>query len=263
VMLSLVAMASLGGCEGCRKSVPVDALEARPYPSCADGSDTSEPVVLLQGELRSGPAMRPQGVAESYALLENGCLRILRVHQEWPQGTSDLEIMYDASWLPMRVWRRTLPRNHPDPLTRADVRVYDLRNDPTTMHWRKPSGELELREFRGVRPMAVVASARASLIPWILREELGVDEVADRPVLDIRQQWDEIEAVPLFRVADRYEPDLGRDVRVHTLFGSQAVYTTEEGELLGDLAGMRVEGALDTEAPAAAERYPYDARVMP
>ena len=111
--------------------------------------------------------------------------------------------------------------------------------------------------------MAVVASARSSLVPWILREDLGVDEVAERPILDIRQQWDEIDAATLFRVADRYEESLGRDVRVHTLFGSQAVYTTVDGELLGDLAGMRVEGALEGDAPELAPRYPFDSESAP
>ena len=90
-----------------------------------------------------------------------------------------------------------------------------------------------------------------------------MDEVAERPILDIRQQWDEIDAATLFRVADRYEENLGRDVRVHTLFGSQAVYTATDGELLGDLAGMQVEGALEGDAPELAPRYPYDSTASP
>ena len=149
VTLALLALLA-SSCEGCRKSVPVQEFEPLPYPECGQES-TDPPEVLVEGVLHGGSRMRYEGAGERYRLVRDACLHILTV-SEWSSASyTQLEIVYDREWKPLRVWRRIFPRGSNETYTRPEVRVYDLRAQPVTILWRKRSGDLEFRE-RGPFP---------------------------------------------------------------------------------------------------------------
>ncbi len=247
---------TLVACDGCRGSLPVDSIEELPYPSCGEGPLPAGEV-LAEGALAAGPNMRPQGVGERYALRRRGCLYVLTIHQVWPNAVADIEVVYDDTWLPLRVWKRMYPLNRPSGGQRADIRRYELRTQPATIRWRRPDGGMELRELIGARPIAVIASSRSSLLPWIRRAQLEVGEFDEGMVLDIRTAWDEIDDATLHRGPDREEASLGGRVHVHTLYGSQAFYTDHRGDLVGDLAGLMREDQVEGQ-PLEFPMHPMD-----
>ena len=106
-------------------------------------------------------------------------------------------------------------------------------------------------------PVAVVGPGRALIGAWIRQHlDLGAGETVRGPVLDFRRPAERIETVALRREDDAVMPDVagpeGR-VRVYTVFGRESVFTDDEGNVLGDLAGLRPDALLDTPAPPALE----------
>jgi len=154
-------------CEGPRREL--DIVPDIPYP--VDG----EPELELERVLRSGPVMRDREVVERFELLRAGDLRVVRVRQEWPLGTADLDVVYDADGLPLRVWRRTTMPSASDRVGHRDLRVYDLSGDEVVVAHRGPDGSTEGAAIRGTRPRAVIGPGRGVLAA-------GIQRHAARPV---------------------------------------------------------------------------------
>ncbi len=240
----LLVLAAAGGCESCLKRVPAESVEVLPYPTC-EGVDPDLPgEVIREGFLRSGPGSLEQ-VAEHFEYRRRACHVVLTVRQDWVHGVSEVEVVFDTSFRPLRAWKRmTLPGID----SVVDIRRYELREDPATMTWQ---GEDGLRHFwfRGGAPEAVVGPGRGILSAWIkAHPELEVGDVVRAPVLDFRELVERVEEVALKREEDRDVPGLGV-VRVYTVFGRESVFTDANGWVIGDLAGLRPDAILDTPAP--------------
>jgi hypothetical protein len=87
-------------------SSPVESVERLAYPACEGVSELPEGRVLGSGHLRSGPLMRDHAVVERWELRERACLRVMTIRQEWPMGISDVEVVFDQDYRPLRVWKR-------------------------------------------------------------------------------------------------------------------------------------------------------------
>ncbi|MFW5875579.1 MAG: hypothetical protein ACOCXM_02460 [Myxococcota bacterium] len=236
-------------CDDCRDRIPVESVPEKPYPSCGDGP-LPEGELIGSGHLRPGPAMRDQkAVVERFEIRKRDCLYVVTVRQEWSLGTSDVEVIYDEALRPLRAWKRMLLPAAEDPVEEADIRLYELRNDPPTLAWRRPSGELEYRVLKGGQPEAVVGPGRGILSMWIRAARLEPGEKQRVPVLDFRKDVENVEPVTLMREQDQDEPGLGGRVRVYTVFGRETVFTDDRGIVVGDLRGLRPDESLDTPPP--------------
>lgn len=240
----------LTSCEGCLPRVEVEAVDAVPYPTCGDESDVE---LLAEGYLRSGPILREQSITERWRLERRGCLHVMTIHQAWERQITDVEVLFDAEWKPLRAWKRmAVPGAPPD--GRPDTRVYQL-GETVTMRRTSPDGRQAYR-IQGAAPVAVIGPGRAIVMPWI--RAVGPMEVGDvvrGPVLDFRRLVEKIDEVALRRDPDRDEPSLGGRVRVYTVFGRESIFTDDEGNVLGDLAGLRTHESLDTPEPEPLPEY--------
>lgn len=265
LLVGLVALASLAGCEcegGPRQRLA--EVPELPVPVCAEG----EPTSIEERVLRAGPHMQQRDVVEHFELRDHApptgprC-RVIRVRQEWSLGTADLDVVFDADGLPLRVWRRTTIPDASGPLGHLDLRVFDLRQTPVCLAHRASNGDREGVALRGARPRAVIGPGRGLLTAWIQRADLAVGEQVREPVLDMREPVALIRDVTLRREVDRDVEDLGR-VRVYTIYGREAVYTDDEGVIVGDLMGLRpadrVAGPLPPPLP---DRGPIDPTELP
>jgi hypothetical protein len=245
----LVLLGACAACADCRERVPVEAVERLPYPSCEDGP-LPEGEVVASGHLRAGPTMRDQDVVERFEVRRRDCLVVVTVRQEWRVRVADVEAVYDDALHPLRVWRRTMDPNLPDPVAQADIRLYELRTDPPTLTWRTPSGEMQYRELKGGRPEALIGPGRGLLTPWLWRARLGPDEKNRVPVLDFRKDVERVSPVTLHRKPDQHEGVMDRTLRVYTIFGREPVFADDDDVVVGDMMGLRPHDALDTPAPA-------------
>lgn len=254
--LLFVLLASLStSCEGCLPRVEVESVAEAPYPTCGDASDVE---LLGEGYLRSGPTMREQSVSERWRLERRGCLYAMTLHQAWERQVTDVEVLFDAEWKPLRAWKRmAVPGAPPD--GRPDTRVYHLGESATEggvpMRRASPEGRQAYR-IQGAAPIAVVGPGRALVSAWIRAAgPMEVGDVVRGPVLDFRRLVEKIDEVALRRDPDRDEPSLGGRVRVYTIFGRESIFTDDEGNVLGDLAGLRTHASLDTPEPAPLPEY--------
>ncbi|MEM9188533.1 MAG: hypothetical protein AAGF12_05130 [Myxococcota bacterium] len=237
--LFALAIAAAFGCDDCLKQVPAENVELLPYPECEPGSGIDGPSALGAGELRAGPSSSDQNVVERFHYEIRDCHRVMTVRQEWPRGTSDIEVIYDAEGTLLRAWKRTTSPLDDNPEEQADIRRYELRTEQPTMTIRFPDGRVEHRILRGSRPTAAIGPGRGMLTAWIQRADLDVGERSREEVLDFRSLGlERILPVALVRNPDREEPDLGR-VRVYTVYGRESVFTDENNVVIGDLAGIR------------------------
>jgi len=244
-----VCLVAITGCDSCYHQRPAAHIDELAYPGCG-AEPLPEGEVLASGHLRAGPFSRDQDVVERFEVRRRGCLLFVTVRQEWPLGTADVEVIYDAAGAPLRAWKRTTLPSAPDPIANADTRSYELRTEPATMKVRTAEGEMLLRTLEGPRPTAVVGPGRGLLTAWIQRAGLAVGEQSREQVLDFRSLGlERIEPVVLRREQDRRDSTLGRTVRVYTIFGRESVFTDEHDVVVGDLAGLREDAALDTPAP--------------
>ncbi|MFO0693580.1 MAG: hypothetical protein U0230_08500 [Polyangiales bacterium] len=245
--LAFTALLALAGCESCLKRVPIAEVDDLGYPSCETAP--SETRVVTASRMRSGPTMREKDVVEDFRLEQRGCHYVATVHQEWERSVSDVEVIYDLDWKPLRAWKRMLlpaPSGH-EPL--VDIRRYELREEPATLFARTPGG-VERYWFRGGRPVAVVGPGRGLLTPWIRAAHLAVGGQVRGPVLDFRRPVERVYEVALRRDPDRYEPSLRRTVRVYTVFGRESVFADETDTVIGDLAGLRPAASVRAPEPA-------------
>ncbi|MEM7606190.1 MAG: hypothetical protein AAF411_12615 [Myxococcota bacterium] len=238
-----LALLLLGGCESCLKRTAVEEVTVHPAPSC---DEPAEPELLAQGSLMSGPIHRER-VIEHFRVEARGCLRAITVRQEWSRQITEVEAVFDDAWNPIQVWKRMSIPGVPEPEQYEDVRLYEFRNEPATMTERNAEGRTH-RAFRGGQPNRLVGPGRALITAWIQRADLEVGETDRGMALDVRELFERVDEVALRRDADRYEDDLGREVRVYTVFGRESVFADENNIVIGDLAGLRLATDLG-EAP--------------
>jgi hypothetical protein len=248
-VLALMAALSLSvGCESCLKRKPVASVPRLAYPSCGQG-ELAAPEVLASGVLRSGPEMREQGVVERYTLTRRDCLRIFSVRQEWARQVTDVEVVYDAEYRPLRAWKRMAVPGFEE--STEDIRLYEFRGEHPTMIRSSADGE-EFFRFEGAEPVALVGPGRALIGAWIRRAGLDVGEVARGPVFDLRGLLERVEDGQLRRDADREDAVLG-GVSVYTFYGRETVFADENGDVVGDLAGLLEASHVEGPLPPAVE----------
>jgi len=232
-LLLLAWLVASGGCESCLKRKPIATVPRLAYPSCGD-----EPLraseELASGVLRSGPDMREQGVVERYTLTQRACLRIFTVRQEWSRQVTDVEVVYDEHYRPLRAWKRMAVPGFEQ--STEDIRLYEFRGAHPTMVRRSRDG-VESYEFEAGTPVAVVAPGRSLIGAWIRAGALEAGEVARGPVFDFRGLIERVEDGQLRRDADRQDATLGA-VRVYTFYGRETVFADAHGDVVGDLAGL-------------------------
>lgn len=242
-------------CEGPRRELA--EVPEIPYPVDGDGA------LELERVLRSGPVMRDREVVERFELRRAGDHRIVRVRQEWPLGTADLDVVYDADYLPVRVWRRTTMPTASGQIGHRDLRVYDLTGDEVRVAHRGPDGSTEGAVIRGARPRAVIGPGRGVLTAWIQRAQLDVGGRLRESVLDVREPLALVRDVTLQREAAREVDGLGV-VRVYTIYGREPVFTDDDDVVIGDLMGLVEASAVDGPIPdPMPDPGPLDPRATP
>lgn len=216
------------------KRVPTDSLETRPYPTCdAGGGET-----LVERVLRSGPRMTDQDVVESYRFVREPCRIVATVLQTWGRGVSEVEVVYDLDFVPLRAWKRSHVPRRGGGIKLVDIRRYELRTDAANVLVGGGEAGTSRFWFRGGKPIAVVGPGRGLLYAFIRSARLEVGEKVRGPVLDIRSPVESVQDVTLRRDPDRIDEVLGRRVRVYTIFGREPVFTDENDVVIGDLAGL-------------------------
>jgi hypothetical protein len=252
VGLALLALCA-GGCGRFkRKHIPVEHVPELGYPSCS--AAPLPPGELIASEhLRSGPVHPDKQVVERYAIKRRDCLVAVEVRQEWPLGTSDVEVLYDAQLMPLRVWKRMTLPGIERAAEQADIRRYELRSDPVTVKVREMDGTVGFEQLLGGRPKVVIGPGRGLLSMWIRRAKLKVGEKVRELAIDVRG-LEKIEPVTLLREADMEHPELG-PVRVYTFYGRETVFVDARDVVVGDLMGLRADRVLKTPPPPPLPQY--------
>jgi hypothetical protein len=264
----LGAGALLAGCH--RRHVSVDAVPQLGYPACracatcADGGLLEPGSLVAQGHLRSGPLSVEKNVSERFELRRTSCGTTFRARQEWPLAVSDVEVRYDDSLSPIWAWKRmTIPGSKRED-GNADIRRYELRTGDTfivhrddrgktTFELLLPGGRLPVSERTPVG--AVIAPGRGMLTAWLWRAHLPVGGKVRALVLDFREAVESLEMATLQREQDRFEPSLGKTVRVYIFYGREAVFADDRDVVIGDLAGLRPSESLSTPEPPPLPSY--------
>jgi len=257
-LAGVVACAALAGCK--RKHVVVDAVPELGYPACVDGGADEAGVVVAQGHVRAGPLSNDKSVSERFELRRTSCGYTFRSRQEWPLDISDVEVRYDANLTPLWAWKRMTTAASQRPDGNADVRRYELRTGGVFIKKRDAAGTVTLEHLlpggrmkapEGARVGAVVGPGRGVLTAWLRRAKLKVGAKADELVLDFRSMIEGVEIAALERNEDRFEPSLGKNVRVYTFYGEETVFADDDDVVIGDLAGMRPSDSLPPPEPPA------------
>lgn len=223
------------GCKGPKRTT-VDHVERQPYPDCGHGE-------LPPGEVLGAGVLRPldargEGYVERFEVRRRDCLIVATARLESPFELTDLEIVYDASGTPLRVWRRNTLAVTPHANGTPDIALYELRGDIPTLIHRTPDGSVTYQTLSGGRPAAVISRARGLLTPWLQKANLQVGEAVHDVVIDL-DTADLIRAdVMLRREPDLARAQIGRTVRVYTVYGRDAVFTDDANVVVGDLAGL-------------------------
>lgn len=243
-LFAALLCASCSECEGTRREVA--SLPDLPYPACAPGTELPEGEIIASDVLRSGPTMRDPQVVERFEIRRRGCVTVVRVQQEWPLGTADLDVAYDEDLLPLRVWKRTTMPGANDPIDQLDVARYELRTPAVGVTRRGPDGSIERAELIGERPRAVIGPGRGLLTIWIQRARLREGGRLREWALDVREPIALLREVTLQRERDQSFEGVGR-VRVYTIYGREPIFANDDDVVIGDLMGLR--RAADLEGP--------------
>jgi hypothetical protein len=238
--------------------VVVDAVPELGYPACSDGGADEVGALVAQGNIRSGPLSNDKTVSERFELRRTSCGYTFRSRQEWPLDISDVEVRYDANLTPIWAWKRMTTAASQRPDGNADIRRYELRTGGVFIKKRDALGTVVLEQLlpggrikvpEGARVGAVVGPGRGVMTVWLKRAKLRVGDKTDDLVLDFRSMVEGLEIAALERNEDRFEPSLGKTVRVYTFYGEETIFTDDDDVVLGDLAGMRPSDSLATPAP--------------
>jgi hypothetical protein len=244
---------SLFGCKRFqRKHIPVESVAELGYPSC-QGKPPPRGELIASEHLRSGPVHPDKQVVERYAIKRRGCLVAVELRQEWPLGTSDVEVLYDQNLLPLRIWKRMTLPGIERAGERADIRRYELRSDPVSIKMRSMEGQIGFEQLLGGKPKAVIGPGRGLISMWIKRAKLEVGQKVRELAIDVRG-LEKIELVTLLREVDMDHPELGH-VRAYTFYGRETVFVDERDMVVGDLLGLRADRVLKTPPPIALPQY--------
>ena len=251
LLLSLL-LATLVASAGCkrfqRKHIPVERVQELGYPTCS-GQPLPEGEVFGQGELRAGSTHPDKSVVERFTLKKRGCVYSATVRQEWPLATADVEVLYDASLTPIRIWKRMTLPGLKDPGKSADIRRYELRTSPVEIKRKPQDGKVDFEQLKGGAPHAVIGPGRGLISMWIKRAQLKPGEKVRELAIDVRA-LEVIEPVTLLREPDMVHRELG-PVQVYTFYGRETVFTDANGVVIGDLLGMRPAKLVKLPAPPA------------
>jgi hypothetical protein len=249
-VLLVSAAVALSGCNKFRrKHIPVESVPDRGYPTC-QGAVPPPGELVGEGHLRSGPTHPDKTIVERFSVRQRDCLWSATVRQEWPMGTADLEVLYDASFLPLRIWKRMSLPGSKQPAKELDIRRYDLRAEPVEVKRRHPDGHVDYELIKGERPRAVIGPGRGLISMWIRRARLQPGHKVREVIIDVRGGLETIEPVTLLREPDLQHPELGK-VRVYTFYGRETVFADANDIVVGDLAGLRPHALLESPPPAA------------
>lgn len=247
-LLALVVVLATGCERFKRKHIPVESLPELGYPHC-EGLQAAPGKLLAEQHLRSGPTHTDKSIVERFSLRDQGCQQTFHSRQEWPLGTTDFEVVYDAQLLPLRVWKRMTVPLLPDAGAKAELRRYELRSDPVGIKRRAPGGQISFEQLKGGRPVAIIGPGRGIISMWLRRAKLREGQKVRELILDVRA-LEKIELVTLMREPDMVHAELGK-VRVYTFFGRETVFADEHDTVVGDLMGMRPHALLSTPEPPA------------
>jgi hypothetical protein len=257
LMALFAIIAALCGCR--RKHVRVEAVPELGYPACVDGGAADPGTLVAGGHIRSGPISNDKNVDERFELRRTSCGYTFVTRQEWPADISDVEVRYDANLTPFWAWKRMTLAASPRPDGDADIRRYELRTGDVFIKRRGAEGSITFEHLLpggrmpvpvGARVGALIGPGRGILTVWLKRAKLRAGDRTDELVLDFRGMLESLEIASLARDADRFEPSLGKTVRVYTFYGQETVFTDDDNVVIGDLAGMRPSEALSTPEPA-------------
>ena len=233
--VAVVALAlSVAGCK--RQHHPIASAEMPPYPTCEGPAQPAE--VLASGVLRSGPADTRMAIVETFRLEKRGCLFAVITRQEWPMQIADVEALYDASWHPLRVWRR-----HTSPISKRadgspDVKLFELRTPEVVIKHATEGGALDYEILRfGAKPDVLIGPGRGAMTAWLWQAKLSPGQKTHATTLDFRGV-EKLERGALERRPDTFVDNLGRVARVYTYFGQETIYADENDVVIGDLAGL-------------------------
>jgi hypothetical protein len=226
----------------------VASLADRGYPTCTD-ADSAAPPTALSRTLRAGPGMREPSAFETFELRSRGCHLVFTGHEEWAMGASDVEVVFDASLRPLRAYKRSTAPGPQDVAARTDTRIYDLRGEHVELRRRTPVGEIERFVYRAPSPAAIIGPGRGLLTAWFRRAHLEVGGRLRESVLDIRESVEVVRDVTLLRLEDRDDAQLGRRVRVYTIYGREPIYADEDDLVIGDMMGLLPAELVHTPMP--------------
>jgi hypothetical protein len=239
--------------------VQVEVAPELAYPSCTDAGAPDAEKVVASGQLRSGPFSQEKDVVERFTIGETSCGSVFRARQEWHLEGDDVVVVYDESLTPIWAWKRATIPGSSKPDGNADIRRYELRAGDVFIKKRTPEGVVATEKLlpggrmkapAGARVGAVIGPGRGIASMWIRRAKLAVGDKSRELVLDFRSSVETLEMATLERNEDRFEPSLGKTLRVYTFFGRETVFTDEHDVVVGDLAGMRPSASLPGPEPA-------------
>ena len=268
VAVGLACALPLEACK--RRHVPVDSVPELGYPACADAGPG---VLIARRRIRSGPFSTEKNVVEQFELRQTPCGYTFDSRQEWPLDISDVKVSYDEALSPTWAWKRMTIAGSKRADGNADIRRYELRAGPVFIKRRDAEGDVTLEKLLpggrvavadGARVGAVIGPGRGVVTPWLKRARLAVGAKTRDLVLDFRGMLETLEMATLERMADRFEPSLGKTVRVYTFYGRETVFADDEDVVIGDLAGMRPADSLRTPEPDPLPTYgPIDPQHTP
>lgn len=248
-----LGLSAAAGCDRFTfKHIQVESVEELGYPSCPEGGVPND-ALLAEQHMRSGPNHLDQEIVERYSIRRRDCLYVATIRQEWPKGTADVEVLYDADMMPLRVWKRMTLPGMPDAGAHADIRRYELRTNPVSVKRRAMSGEIDYELIKGGKPVAVIGPGRGLLTMWMRRARLAPGEKVRELAFDVRG-LEKIAPVTLMREQDTVHEKLG-PVRVYTIYGREAVFTDETDAVIGDLAGIWLDRVVTAPPPPAVPLY--------
>jgi hypothetical protein len=248
-LLVLGGVVAVGGA-GCKrpKRSRVDAVRVFPYPSCGREGALSSSEEVASGMLRAGPGYRDKAFVERWSIHRRDCLEVATTRVELGRAAVDLEIVYDARGVPLRVWRRVTVPVSPDGRGAPVTTLFELRSGQVETTERDVDGTLRKERVAGGRPRAIVPTPSVGLLTaWIRRAGLPVGESIHDIVLDLGAPELVREAM-LRREPDLDRPRLGR-VRVYTVYGRDAFFADAEDRVVGDLAGLVRADVIDAPLP--------------
>jgi hypothetical protein len=221
-------------------------------------AEAGAPRVVASGHLRSSPLSLERNVTETFRIEDRGCETVFVGRQEWPIQSADFEVIYDEHKVPIRVWKRMTVPGAKRADGYADIRRYELRTPEVTITRHTADGQTKYEILKpggkttvaaGAKPVAVVGPGRGVLTMWIQRAKLSVGERVRELVLDFREMVELLEEATLTREDDRFEPSLGKTVRVYTVYGREAVFADDDDFVIGDLAGLRPSDTVEIPEP--------------